>query len=169
MIEQVHYNLLVGDKPVTNRLGLDTVPVSTPLLPKQSQYLIALPNIPCPVGVTGPLCNYQASLNYLNQRFGSGGVEMAKGIDQTAVKSRTPRASATRPRAPAGRIERLHRQDPAAHAPVGGGVHDGALSRDAPSQDHPGRPGLQLPLPKGVQRGADPGESRRANTNQLPL
>ena len=82
VIEQVHYNLLVGDKPVTNGLVLHTVPMSTPLLPMQSQYLIAPPNIACPAGVTGPLCNYQASLNYLNQRFGSGGVVMAKGIDQ---------------------------------------------------------------------------------------
>ena len=82
VIEQVHYNLLEGDKPVTNGLVLHTVPMSTPLLPMQSQYLIAPPNIPCPAGVTGPLCNYQASLDYLNQRFGSGGVLMAKGIDQ---------------------------------------------------------------------------------------
>ena len=81
VIEQVHYNLLVGDKPVTNELVLHTVPKSTPLLSMQSQYLIAPPNVPCPAGVTGPLCNYQASLDYLNQRFGSGGVEMAKGID----------------------------------------------------------------------------------------
>ena len=82
VIEQVHYNLLVGDKPVTNGLVLHTVPMSTPLLPMQSQYLVAPPNIPCPAGVTGPLCNYQASLNYLNQRFGSGGVVMATAIDQ---------------------------------------------------------------------------------------
>ena len=82
VIEQVHYNLLVGDKPVTNGLVLHTVPMSTPLLPMQSQYLVAPPNIPCPAGVTGPMCNYQASLNYLNQRFGSDGVEMTKGIDE---------------------------------------------------------------------------------------
>jgi len=82
VIEQVHYNLLVGDKPVTNGLVLHTVSASTPLLPMQSQYLIAPPNIPCPADVTGALCNYQASLNYLNQRFGSGGILMAKGIDQ---------------------------------------------------------------------------------------
>lgn len=81
VIEQVHYNLLVGDKPVTNGLVLHTVPVSTPLLPMQSQYLVAPPNIPCQ-DVAGPLCNYQASLAYLNQRFGSSGVVMAKGIDQ---------------------------------------------------------------------------------------
>ena len=82
VIEQVHYNLLVGDKPVTNELTLHTVPKSTPLLAMQSQYLIAPPNIACPTGVTGSLCNYQASINYLDQRFGSDGVLMAKGIDQ---------------------------------------------------------------------------------------
>ena len=82
VIEQVHYNLLVGDKPVTNVLTLHTVPKSTPLLSMQSQYLIAPPNIPCPAGVSGPLCSYPASLDYLNQRFGSNGVLMAKGIDQ---------------------------------------------------------------------------------------
>ncbi|MGH2851848.1 MAG: hypothetical protein ACRDLP_14680, partial [Solirubrobacteraceae bacterium] len=81
LIEQVHYNLLVGDKPVTNGLVLHTVPVSTPLLSMQSQYLVAPPNIPCPASVTGPYCSYQGSLNYLDQRFGSGGLEMAKGID----------------------------------------------------------------------------------------
>jgi Copper type II ascorbate-dependent monooxygenase, C-terminal domain len=81
VIEQVHYNLLVGDKPVTNSLVLHTVPASTSLLPMQSQYLVAPPNIPCPAGVTGPYCNYQASLNYLDQRFGTDGVLMAKGID----------------------------------------------------------------------------------------
>ncbi len=82
VVEQVHYNLLVGDKPVTNGLVLHTVPISAPLLPMQSQYLVAPPNIPCPAGVTGPMCNYQASLAYLNQRFGADGLEMAKGIDQ---------------------------------------------------------------------------------------
>ena len=82
VIEQVHYNLLVGDKPVTNSLVLNTVPASTPLLPMQSQYLVAPPNIPCPAGVTGPYCNYQASLHYLDQRFGSDGLVMAEGIDE---------------------------------------------------------------------------------------
>jgi hypothetical protein len=82
VIEQVHYNLLVGHKPVTNGLVLDTVPVSTPLLPMQSQYLVAPPNIPCPGGVTGPYCSYQGSLTYLDQRFGAGGLQMTKLIDQ---------------------------------------------------------------------------------------
>ena len=96
VIEQVHYNLLVGDKPVTNGLVLHTVPMSTPLLPMQSQYLIAPPNIPCPAAVTGPLCNYQASLNYLSQRFGADGLLMARGIDQVCGENPdTPPAADT--------------------------------------------------------------------------
>ena len=51
---QVHYNLLVGDKPVKNSLVLHTVPASTPLLPLKLDLMPAPPDIPCPAGVTGP-------------------------------------------------------------------------------------------------------------------
>jgi hypothetical protein len=71
VIMQVHYNLLVGDRPVTNRLVLHTVPSSTPLLPLQLQIAMAPPNIPCATGVTGKLCNRAASLANLQQRFGT--------------------------------------------------------------------------------------------------
>lgn len=71
LIEQVHYNLLVGDRPVTNSLVLKTVPASTPLLPLHDTMAIAPPEIPCPTGVTGPLCNRSAELVNLGQRFGA--------------------------------------------------------------------------------------------------
>ena len=67
---QVHYNLLVGDKPVRNSLTLHTVPISTPLLPLGGLIALAPPDIPCPTGVTGPLCNRAASLADLAQRIG---------------------------------------------------------------------------------------------------
>jgi hypothetical protein len=70
LIEQVHYNLLVGDKPVRNSLVLKTVPASAPLLPLHDTMAIAPPEIPCPTGVTGPLCNRSAELVNLGQRFG---------------------------------------------------------------------------------------------------
>jgi hypothetical protein len=57
VIMQVHYNLLVGDRPVKNSLVLRTVPTSVPLLPLHLNLMLAPPNIPCPAGVTGPLCN----------------------------------------------------------------------------------------------------------------
>ncbi len=82
VIMQVHYNLLVGDKPVQNSLVLDTVPISAPLLPLHLDLALASPNIPCPSGVTGPLCDRAASLANLGVRFGSEAVLTVDGIEQ---------------------------------------------------------------------------------------
>ncbi len=71
IIMQVHYNLLVGDKPVRPSAQLETVPASANLRPTSIQPLAAAPNIPCPAGVTGPLCNRTAEIANLDQRFGT--------------------------------------------------------------------------------------------------
>lgn len=81
VIMQVHYNLLVGNAPVRNSLVLRTVPTSTPLLPLHLNLMLAPPNIPCPTGVTGPLCNRTTSLANLGRRFGQTAVEEVKGIE----------------------------------------------------------------------------------------
>lgn len=74
VVMQIHYNLLLGDKPVRAKLVLHTVPASTPLRPMSLALLPAPPDIPCPSGVTGPLCNRTASLADLGTRFGQGQV-----------------------------------------------------------------------------------------------
>jgi Copper type II ascorbate-dependent monooxygenase, C-terminal domain len=81
VIMQVHYNLLVGDRPVKNALVLHTVPLSTPLLPLHLDLMLAPPNIPCPTGVTGPLCTRAASLTNLGHRFGQTAVDEVNGIE----------------------------------------------------------------------------------------
>ena len=81
VIMQVHYNLLVGDKPVRNSLVLDTVPMSTPLLPLHLDLALAPPDLPCPTGVTGPLCDRAASLANQAQRFGPEAAEIVNGIE----------------------------------------------------------------------------------------
>ncbi len=81
VIMQVHYNLLVGDRPVKNSLVLHTVPTSAPLLPLHLNLMLAPPNIPCPTGVTGPLCNRTAALANLGQRFSQTAVEEVNGIE----------------------------------------------------------------------------------------
>jgi hypothetical protein len=68
---QVHYTLLAGDLPVAPHAQLDTVPASANLRPTSIQPLVSTPNIPCPAGVTGPLCDRQAELTDLAKRFGS--------------------------------------------------------------------------------------------------
>jgi hypothetical protein len=74
VIMQVHYNLLVGDKPVKNSLVLHTVSASTPLLPLNLDLMPAPPDVPCAPGVTGTLCSRSASLANLGQRFGKSAV-----------------------------------------------------------------------------------------------
>lgn len=81
VIMQVHYNLLVGDRPVRNSLVLHTVPLSTPLMPLHVQEMEAAPDIPCPAGVTGPLCDRAASLANQGQRFGGTAVLEVDGIE----------------------------------------------------------------------------------------
>jgi hypothetical protein len=81
LVMQVHYNLLVGNKPVKNSLVLHTVPTSTPLLPLNVDTLLAPPDVPCPTGVTGPLCTRAASLANQGQRFGQNAVDTVNGIE----------------------------------------------------------------------------------------
>lgn len=81
VVMQVHYNLLVGDKPVKNSLVLHTVPASTPLLPLHLDLMPAPPDIPCPAGVTGPLCSRAASLADLGRRFGQDQVAFVNTLE----------------------------------------------------------------------------------------
>ncbi len=88
VVMQVHYNLLVGNKPVKNKLVLDTVPATTPLVPLNLDLMPAPPDVPCPAGVTGPLCSRAASLANLGQRFGQSQVDFVNAIE--AVCGRNP-------------------------------------------------------------------------------
>ncbi|MGO9195577.1 MAG: monooxygenase [Acidimicrobiales bacterium] len=83
VIMQVHYNLLVGDKPVHVQLKLQTVPAAThKLIPLHLDLLPAPPDIPCPSGVHGPLCNRAASLVDLGKRFGPQMVSFVNFLEQ---------------------------------------------------------------------------------------
>jgi len=81
-ILQVHFNTLVGDKAVKNSLLLDTVPLSTPLLPLQVITPLAPPEIPCPAGVRGVLCDRAESIANLGRRFGPSAPAFVNTIEQ---------------------------------------------------------------------------------------
>jgi hypothetical protein len=82
VVMQVHYNLLVGDKPVKNSLVLHTVPADTPLVPLDLSLMAAPPDVPCPTGVTGPRCSRAAELANLGQRFGQGQVDFVNFLER---------------------------------------------------------------------------------------
>ncbi len=82
VVMQIHYNMLVGDKPVRSKLVLNTVPAASHLQPLDLNLLPAAPDLPCPAGVTGPLCSRNASLTDLGQRFGEGQVGFVNLIER---------------------------------------------------------------------------------------
>ncbi|HEV2361648.1 MAG TPA: hypothetical protein VGS21_08095 [Acidimicrobiales bacterium] len=83
VIMQVHYNLFAGDKPTHVRLDLQTLPAATAHLTSlQILPLPAPPDIPCPSGVTGPLCSRAASLAELGQQFGQKEIDFVNGLEQ---------------------------------------------------------------------------------------
>jgi len=82
VIMQIHYNMLVGTAPVRSKLVLTTVPATAHLTPLKLDLIVAPPDIPCPSGVTGPLCDRAASLVDLGQRFGQAQVGFVNLIEQ---------------------------------------------------------------------------------------
>ena len=152
VVMQVHYNLLVGDKPVKNSLVLHTVPATTPLLPLKLDLLPAPPDIPCPAGVTGPLCNRTASLANLGQRFGQSAVGFVNTLETICGRNPAdPPARRLHVVLVADLQQRLHRQGRSPHAPAGRHLQDGSQSGHARSEDDSRRPRLQLPLPARLQ------------------
>ena len=87
VIMQVHYNLLVGDKPVSNRLLVRTVPTSAPLLPLKLDLSFAAPDLPCPTGVVGPLCDRTASLTRQGQEFGPSAISFVNIIESACGRN----------------------------------------------------------------------------------
>jgi hypothetical protein len=112
VVMQIHYNLLLGDKPVRAKLVLHTVPATTPLRPMSLALMPAPPDIPCPSGVTGPMCNRTASLADLGQRFGQGQVGFVNTLEticgrNTSVPPAGDSTSCTWPVMQAGTIVRV--------------------------------------------------------------
>jgi hypothetical protein len=118
IVMQVHYNLLRGDKPVHVQLKLQTVnAASTHLTTLYVDPIAAPPDIPCPAGVEGPLCNRAASLALLGQQWGSLAVLMVDGLEQSCGRSVTdpPGGDTTTCTSPVGFTGQILRIQPHMH------------------------------------------------------
>jgi hypothetical protein len=88
VIMQVHYNLLEGDKPTHVKLDLQTVPASSAhLMPLHIDPIPAPPDIPCPVGDHGRLCNRAASLVELGKQFGPSEISFVDQLEQACGRN----------------------------------------------------------------------------------
>ena len=71
VVMQIHYNLLAGDRPDNSRVKFVSVPAAGSHLKElQTTKYVAPPDLPCPAGITGPLCDRAASVADLSARTG---------------------------------------------------------------------------------------------------
>lgn len=122
VILQIHYNALVGRKPDRSYLDLSTVPADgSPLVALNAQQYVAAPDLPCPVGVSGPLCDHAASLADLGQRFGVQAENFTKTLETICnhgmfpTDPTSPLAASATCTLPIGANETIHRITPHMH------------------------------------------------------
>jgi hypothetical protein len=83
IVMQIHYNLLVGDKPNQSKVVLTTVPeANSSLIPLHIDLYPTAIDIPCPTGQTGPLCSRSASLADIGHRFGQSAVNFDNLLEE---------------------------------------------------------------------------------------
>ncbi len=82
VVMQIHYNLLAGAEPDRSRVRLTTVPAAGSSLKELliTKY-VAPPDLPCPSGLTGPLCDRQASVEDLIARTGQQAQTLLTAIE----------------------------------------------------------------------------------------
>ena len=118
VVMQVHYNLFAGDKPTHVQLKLQTVPAaSSHLIPLHIDPIAAPPDIPCPAGVNGPLCNRAASLAELGNQWGALAVGFVDGLEQSCGRnpSNPPGGDTTTCTVPVGFSGKILRIQPHMH------------------------------------------------------
>ena len=96
IVEQVHYNLLAGSVPDRSGVRISTVPQKGSNLKALTMVkMVAPPDLPCPTGVTGPLCDRSASLADLAARFGPSAVSFVNSIEWVCRNQHDPNAPVT--------------------------------------------------------------------------
>ena len=91
VVMQIHYNLLAGTAPDQSRVRITTVPAAGSHLQElQATKYVAPPDLPCPPGVTGPLCDRQASIADLVARTGSQALVLLDAIESVCRADHDP-------------------------------------------------------------------------------
>ena len=91
VIMQIHYNLLAGTSPDRSRVRITTVPAAHSHLQQlQATKYVAPPDLPCPSGVSGPLCDRQASIADLVKRTGEQAAVLLGAIEQACAPYHDP-------------------------------------------------------------------------------
>jgi hypothetical protein len=94
IIMQVHYNLLAGTGADVSSTQLRLAPGSADLAPLETMLLPAPVELPCrPQHADGPLCDREAAIADVLQRFGPGAGWMISGLQLLCGTGGTPKAA----------------------------------------------------------------------------
>ncbi len=131
IVMQVHYNLLAGSAPDVSKARLRISDGSRHLAPLETTLLPAPVELPCRPGVRGPLCNRDAAVADVMERFGMRSGQMVAGLQFLCGDGLGPRPGPT---------QSCTRdvQEPATVRAVAGHMH--LLGRKIKIELNPGRP-----------------------------
>ncbi|HLN76678.1 MAG TPA: hypothetical protein VK204_06495 [Nocardioidaceae bacterium] len=131
IVMQVHYNLLAGTEPDLSSARLRIADGSRELEPLETTLLPAPVELPCRPGVKAPLCDRDAAVSDVMDRFGMRAGQMVAGLQFLCGEGRGPRP---------GNTQSCTRtvQEPATVRAVAGHMH--LLGRSIKIELNPGRP-----------------------------
>lgn len=142
IVLQVHYNLRAGEGPDDTSVRLRLAPGSARLEPLQTMLLVAPVELPCAPGETGRLCNRQAAVLDLMNRFGEQAGRTVAGLQLLCGGNLLS--------PPAGRTQSCDRRvhEPLVVRAVAGHMH--LLGRSIKVELNPGKPGARTLLDRKV-------------------
>jgi hypothetical protein len=95
IVMQVHYNLLAGTDPDRSSARLRIADGSRDLEPLETMLLPAPVELPCRPGASGPLCDRDAAVLDVIDRFGMRSGQMVAGLQLLCGDGNGPRSGAT--------------------------------------------------------------------------
>ncbi len=131
IVMQVHYNLLAGTEPDLSSARLRIADGSRELEPLETTLLPAPVELPCRPGAKGPLCDRDAAVADVMERFGMRAGQMVAGLQFFCGDGKGPRPGASQ--SCSRTVE-----EPATVRAVAGHMH--LLGRKIKIELNPGRP-----------------------------
>ncbi len=95
IVMQVHYNLLAGTDPDRSSARLRIADGARDLQPLETMLLPAPVELPCRAGASGPLCDRDAAVLDVMDRFGMRSGQMVAGLQLLCGDGKGPRPGAT--------------------------------------------------------------------------
>jgi hypothetical protein len=95
IVVQIHYNLIHPAHPDRTRVSLEFAAAGAKVKPLETKQYFAPIEVPCPAGVTNPLCNRAAAIGYLKRAYGADAASTPDALLQFCGKKLPAAANST--------------------------------------------------------------------------